>query len=142
MKKILFFALIACAFCFNNAKAQGSDSTVTITRTLYISEGVNNLDTFSYYITADGWLNYTLIDNGPGSDPANFDYESNLYIVRDFHTTIFFEDKFGGGNISGSIYVGTTDFNLTVIHNCGWILGDHDLCEADGQDLYVSFGNE
>jgi hypothetical protein len=133
MKKLFFLLFIGVALMAGKAKAQYCDSTVTMTVTDYFP-GYNNMDSFSWYVTADGWLNYILTDNGPGGTG----YESLIYIG--YNSTYINPMLEGGGNMSGSIYIGTQTQDIVIAHDCGWITGPaEDQCSAQEWTVHVVF---
>jgi hypothetical protein len=142
MKKVFLLLFIGVALIAGKAKAQYCDSTVTLDYSLSsYSAGTNVLDTFSWYVTADGWLNYTLTDTGPGG-PID-EYESNLYIAYGYgfgstgqHLSIIHA---GGGNISGSLYIGTAMQFIYVVQGAGWINGPNCYEAQYWGDVLVSF---
>jgi hypothetical protein len=136
MKKLLlmFFVVILCATM--SAKAQTDSVSVSVAQ---YCPGANNLDTFSYYITPDGWLYYSLIDNGTGGTTSN--YESWFYLSDDDTNTLLAgatNARPGGGNWTGSVYIGTSTRHLFIAHDCGFIDGDTPV-GGEGWALTITF---
>jgi hypothetical protein len=136
MKKLMLMFFVVALFVTASAKAQTDSVSVTVEQ---YCPGVNNLDTFSYYITSDGWLFYSLIDNGTGGTTSNYescfslkDDDTNAYLVGDGNS------RPGGGNWTGSVNIGTSNRLLFIYHECGFIDGSTPV-GGEGWALSVTF---
>jgi len=143
MKKMFFLLFIGVALMAGRASAQYCDSSVTLDYSISsYSAGTNLLSTFTWYVTANGWLNYSLTDNGPGGPTT--DYEANLYIAYGYGFGSSGQQLSivhpGGGSINGSVYIGTNTQYLYIVEGAGWISGAHNYYEAEyWGDVLVSF---
>jgi hypothetical protein len=143
MKRLFLLFFISTALIAGKANAQTCDLSVTLdfTNSSYLAS-VNSLGTFTWHVTASGWLNYTLTDNGPGGPSS--DYESNMDITYGYGfgsgPYSFQIINPGGGSFSGSLYIGTNTQYLYVTAGSGWISGAHSYYSAESWgDVLVSF---
>jgi len=136
MKKLMLMFFVVTLFATVSAKAQTDSVSISVAQ---YCPGANNLDTFSYYITSDGWLHYSLIDNGTGGTTSN--YESQFYLSDDDTNTLLVGSNTptpGGGNWTGAVYIGTSTRHLFIYHGCGFLDGDTPY-GGEGWALTITF---
>jgi hypothetical protein len=132
MKKLFFLMFIATALINTAARAQSG----TVTAVYYYGPGANLHDSFSYWLTDDGYFHYSLLDGGSAESMVSFNYEDpsthNMIPVSIVQP--------GGGDISGCVYIGFADGEhvTTLLHGSGDTIGD-DAYSPEGWDLYFSW---
>ena len=112
MKKLLT-CLVLVLFCLLKANA---DPIVTVDLNDAPDPGPPNSN-FTYCVTSDGYLYYSLLDGG-SSDTVYYDSEMFIqnYAGGSPYVSIV---QYGGGDITGSVYIGTTDCDIQIAEGSG-----------------------